>query len=857
MRILEFLKFDPWTAVITLVVAPVVYVVLRTIGRHLKVLGKFATEGLLAAVSHIFMRSLSARISLRKYCRTLLSSTRYVHVPSRADVAIELDQIYVTLSLDRLDGREHAFNHTDLLSAGNRIRVVGDPGSGKSSLVRRLLRDAAKQAIEAPTKSRFPLLYELRNIDIPDDIIPTTLGKWLLDRVRAQAAEADVYGIAECFDAYAGTSGLLLLLDGLDEISTEQYDRAQAAIMQLADLLSTKSERNAMVLTTRVQFHQQIKRAFTTTFPTALFLKPFTPTDIYDFLTRWPFASDAKAKIRRIYGELTDRPTLRELCGNPLVLSMYVAEAEEQADHVIPESRTEFYASIAEELLMARRARQTGPPVARQALRQAREHLFGRLALDHLLDPRQPRNSLSWRSGIDALSEIMNVTGEEAEQKFEELSKETGLFAIERPRESFRFIHLTFCEFFAAVEAVRYRAHGWSDLIKTHDAMRKDARPEYHARLIEVIPFAAGLLMPVDRSAALDDIAAVDDSSLLARALLETKLYSHPSFDQFVRRQKDDLLARSNERWTEEWLRDLHLFNVVVADARRAKSEAGLASPLVDLDAFLRELVSRNQAALARLLSAYAERDAASVFRVAEVGHLDLVADFPEVIFKNCDQRPFFEMVKEQAMHDTRRVHAWASIFAEAALRSRVVATEMHAIAPWPVWRQAAENVAASHRWWHPRLLKRSVLTESLSVAAANPTLGTSFVLTRELQHVPAPSTYGWLMSSAWLLLVPVLAAIPIVAYFHLPMSRVAPFVIAVILMIIVVNALRTARNSLERLYASVCGVGVLDADQALSYVPRRLTRATNIFFRVKDVHASPAEQGRVRSGAHHIIHES
>src|SRR5205823_9570116 len=116
-------------------------------------------------------------------------------------------------------------------------------------------RHAAKQASDARTKTSSPLPYERRNSDIPDDIMPTTLGKWLLDRVRAQAAEADVYGIAECFDAYAGTSGLLLLLDGLDEISTEQYDRAQAAIMQLADLLSTKSERNAMVLTTRVQFH--------------------------------------------------------------------------------------------------------------------------------------------------------------------------------------------------------------------------------------------------------------------------------------------------------------------------------------------------------------------------------------------------------------------------------------------------------------------------------------------------------------------------------------------------------------------------------------------------------------------------
>src|SRR2546423_208598 len=129
MNILQFLKFDPRTAVITLVLAPVFYVVLRTIGRHLKVWGKFATEGLLYAVSRVFMRSLSARISLRKYCRIVLNSTRYVHVPSRDDVAIELDLIYVTLSLDRLDGREQAFNHTDLLAAGNRIRVVGDPGS--------------------------------------------------------------------------------------------------------------------------------------------------------------------------------------------------------------------------------------------------------------------------------------------------------------------------------------------------------------------------------------------------------------------------------------------------------------------------------------------------------------------------------------------------------------------------------------------------------------------------------------------------------------------------------------------------------------------------------------------------------
>ena len=40
----------------------------------------------------------------------------------------------------------------------------------------------------------------------------------------------DVYRIAECFDAYARTSGLLVLLDGLDEVPTAAYPKVRAAI---------------------------------------------------------------------------------------------------------------------------------------------------------------------------------------------------------------------------------------------------------------------------------------------------------------------------------------------------------------------------------------------------------------------------------------------------------------------------------------------------------------------------------------------------------------------------------------------------------------------------------------------------
>jgi len=160
------------------------------------------------------------------------------------------------------------------------------------------------------------------------------------------------------------------------------------------------SERSVIMLTMRTQFHQQVKNAFRDSFGHALFLKPFTPTDIYEFLTRWPFRSKREYNIARIYGELTDRPTLREMCSNPLILAMYVAE-DQAAGHVVaPGSRTEFYGKVTEELVVKRRLQQTGPAPAHTTLREQRERILGRLAYEHMLDVNQPTNLLEWKQPL-------------------------------------------------------------------------------------------------------------------------------------------------------------------------------------------------------------------------------------------------------------------------------------------------------------------------------------------------------------------------------------------------------------------------------------------------------------------------
>src|SRR5437660_5790374 len=79
MKILA-LPFDPWTAIVTLTVAPVFYFILRILARHLQLWSGFATEGVLHGLSRFFMHGLSARISLRRYCRLVIASTRYVAV---------------------------------------------------------------------------------------------------------------------------------------------------------------------------------------------------------------------------------------------------------------------------------------------------------------------------------------------------------------------------------------------------------------------------------------------------------------------------------------------------------------------------------------------------------------------------------------------------------------------------------------------------------------------------------------------------------------------------------------------------------------------------------------------------------
>jgi hypothetical protein len=677
--LLSHWRFDPMTAFLTIVIIPLGYMVLRLIAKYLKDWLSFLLDGLLYALSRVIMHSLASRLTLRRYCIILLASdNRFLHVPSRYDIKLSVDSVFVTLQMEHHGGNKETYTHSDLFDLGNRIRVMGDPGSGKTSLTKRIFRDQCRLAVSHPSKARLPVHIELKTLNIPAGTKEKALGEWLYNHIQALVTAVNVYKIRECFAAYVKGSGLLVLLDGLDEVSKSQYPRVSRAIRQFSDRLSAESDETVVVLTMRTQFYQQIKEDFRDGIGQAVFIRPFKPTDIFEFLTRWPFRSNQHHFLTQIYKDLTDKPTLREMCSNPLVLAMYTAEYESSGTSVAPETRTEFYKRVTEELLIKRRLLQTGKTIAPNKLREQRERILGRLAYEHLLDARQSSNSLRWTEAVKIVKSVMNCETEAAEAAFRELAKETGLISEERHGESLRFIHLTFCEFLAAYEAVQGHKDGWGSLIKANGDFQREQSPQSHPRLLEVIPFAAGLVPRIRRPDIMADITRTGDARLIARCFLETKAYEHESWKPFVNSAKSRLLETPEESWNEEWLRDLHLFNVVVRDEQQCASHTGDGSNNeIDLGDFYRTLVAKQQNNLRTLLAAYAAQDAAAVFRLAEVCELDLLTDYPAIIIDSLDQNPFFELAVDHALHDESRLGDWAVLFAEAALRSSVVAQKM------------------------------------------------------------------------------------------------------------------------------------------------------------------------------------
>jgi len=139
-----------------------------------------------------------------------------------------------------------------------------------------------------------------------------------------------------------------------------------------------------------------------------------------------------------------------------------------------------------------------------------------------------------------------------------EISKETGLFTEEQKDESYRFIHLTFCEYLATLYAVE-SGNKYLELIESHEKWLRSDLGSERTRLNEVVPFSCGLLPANKRSTAVDAISLIPDLRLQALSFLESKLYDDHYWPDFKERIQKFLVSTLSEK-SGSWFQLFRIF---------------------------------------------------------------------------------------------------------------------------------------------------------------------------------------------------------------------------------------------------------------------------------------------------------
>ncbi|MEV6228894.1 NACHT domain-containing protein [Saccharopolyspora shandongensis] len=413
---------------------------------------------------------------------------RYLGTVGRADhehayslvsrQAPPLSKIYLARQATRLADAAEPPEHLERLQADRLlehhpgVQVLGFPGMGKSSLVRRLAAESARRWLAEGDGAFVPVLIPAetltRTATLPDALADGVVHGFSHQLDRSQLVE--LFGA----EPLPGVRWLVLV-DGLDEVLDPA---ARHDVLRKIGELREQPEYWVLITSRPLDRRGFLGQIDQTRYPT-FSIEPFTDDELRDFAARvlrerqHPGPEDAAADfLARVH-----RTKLRTLARVPLISTMLCLLYAENPNDELPDNQSQLYGRFVSWLktklkeldartLLRNRVRPHGP-AAEQAVDQLIENIepllqeiaFGRQKLDgEQRDLPLFEHALAW-TGVQRPTDSMSP--EEWAELLADVLRVSGL--VIQPGSDFRFLHQTVEEYLAACHlAARSDPHTWA-----------------------------------------------------------------------------------------------------------------------------------------------------------------------------------------------------------------------------------------------------------------------------------------------------------------------------------------------------------------------------------------------------------
>ncbi|OKH17435.1 NACHT domain-containing protein [[Limnothrix rosea] IAM M-220] len=377
--------------------------------------------------------------------------------PMRYDLPLDLKrqlqaegQLEVDLSPEALKHYRHEYFQQparkvlEVVADSHRAVILGDPGSGKSSLLQYL----ALEWVDGNTE-RLPLLIELREFAIN----PSVNFLEFLHRGQGVDWQFDQQQLHQ----HLLESSTLVMFDGLDEV----FDRpTQSTVIDDIIRFSQQYPKAQVIVTSRIigynpdRLQNSSFRHFT--------IQSLDTDEIHEFIERWYDLSMGRDpdKVRlkqRLKDAIANSKAIANLADNPLLLTMMVILNRRQE---LPRDRADLYDQASRVLLYHWDVDHKRLQIPMDSIgRREKQEMLRLIAYEMQAGKKGLKGNLISADQLTRiLTEYLRDQGfseprEKASRLIQQL-RERNFILCYRGADTYGFMHRTFLEYFCAIEIV-------------------------------------------------------------------------------------------------------------------------------------------------------------------------------------------------------------------------------------------------------------------------------------------------------------------------------------------------------------------------------------------------------------------